>query len=175
MNSHDYENFKKALDFARKRHEGQLRHYTGEPYIGHCLAVVDRLKDWGFSDRGTMLSAAILHDVVEDTKTTLTEIRELFGDTIAELVFWLTDYHKPKDGDRDTRALMAAWRISKAPQYAQIIKLADIMDNTTEIMRYDPTFGIIYIKEKRRLLEIMELSAIAPLDLVNLVKQSLKA
>jgi guanosine-3',5'-bis(diphosphate) 3'-pyrophosphohydrolase len=163
-------NYNEALAFAATRHSGQTRKYTNEPYIQHCMAVVEQLRAWGFEDRNSVLCAAILHDVVEDTKTTLQEVRERFGDTVAELVFWLTDYQKPKDGNRDTRTLMSAWRLARAPKYAQIIKLADISDNTASIARHDPEFAKVYLKEKARLLGLMEDAGIAPLGLIAKVR-----
>ncbi|MDK2823137.1 MAG: diphosphokinase / guanosine-3,5-bis(diphosphate) 3-diphosphatase [Clostridia bacterium] len=78
---------KKAYDFALKAHEGQIRN-SGEPYITHPLAVATILANLGLDD--TTIAAGLLHDVVEDTKVQLNEIKEKFGEEIALLVDGVT-------------------------------------------------------------------------------------
>ena len=73
----------RAYDFGAAAHEGQTRK-TGEPYITHPVAVARELADMHLDAQA--ISAAILHDVVEDTDASLTQIREKFGDEIALLV-----------------------------------------------------------------------------------------
>ena len=73
-----------AIEFATKKHSGQFRKATAIPYILHPLEVLQIL----YSIRAdvNLLIAGVLHDTVEDTDTTLDEIRELFGDDVAMLV-----------------------------------------------------------------------------------------
>lgn len=78
---------KKAYDFAAKAHEGQLR-ISGEPYITHPFAVSLILANLGLDD--TTIAAALLHDVVEDTKVELKDIRANFNEEIALLVDGVT-------------------------------------------------------------------------------------
>lgn len=144
--------YTKAYDFAVIAHTGQKRKYTGEPYVRHIDSVLKTLEIWGITDE-IILAAAALHDVVEDTGFNLADIRKEFGDEIAELVWWLTDY--PLPDNRDTRMLASAWRLSRAPWQAKVIKGADIADNTADIMKYDPKFAAVYIPEKARLLDMM--------------------
>ena len=74
----------KAYEFGLKRHEGQKR-LSGEPYFeAHCVEVAKILASWNM-DITTIISG-MLHDTVEDTSTSLEEIRTEFGDNIAELV-----------------------------------------------------------------------------------------
>ena len=78
----------KAFNFARQAHKGVRRH-SGEPYIMHPLAVARIVcKEIGLGS--TSICAALLHDVVEDTDYTIEDIRNLFGDKIAEIVGGLT-------------------------------------------------------------------------------------
>ncbi len=77
----------RAWEFASKAHQGQSR-LTGEPYVHHPLAVATILADLGMDE--TTLAAALLHDVVEDTPTTLDEVTAAFGEEIAELVDGVT-------------------------------------------------------------------------------------
>ncbi len=77
----------KALDLAIKAHEGQKRK-SGEPYIVHPILVASITAL--VSSEETMVAAALLHDVVEDTDYTLEDMRELFGLDVAHIVDGLT-------------------------------------------------------------------------------------
>src|SRR5437870_3419551 len=79
----DIEQIEQAYQVARAAHSGQYRQ-SGEPYITHPLAVAKILAEWHL-DAQAMI-AALLHDVVEDTPTTKTEIARRFGKAVAELV-----------------------------------------------------------------------------------------
>ena len=72
-----------AFEVARAAHQGQLRH-SGEPYITHPIAVAKILAGWHLDPQALM--AALLHDTVEDTRTTKREISKHFGKPVAELV-----------------------------------------------------------------------------------------
>jgi guanosine-3',5'-bis(diphosphate) 3'-pyrophosphohydrolase len=79
-----------ALEQARKAHAGQVRNGSGGmPYVEHPVTVAARLEEHGFRDE--VLAAALLHDVIEDSETTLDEVRDLFGDEVAGMVGALTD------------------------------------------------------------------------------------
>jgi (p)ppGpp synthase/HD superfamily hydrolase len=79
-----------ALEKARSAHAGQVRNGSGGmPYVEHPMAVAARLDEHGYSEE--VLAAALLHDVVEDSGTTLDEIREEFGEAVAGMVGALTD------------------------------------------------------------------------------------
>src|SRR5687767_12426412 len=71
----DIELIEQAYQVARAAHSGQYR-ASGEPYITHPLAVAKILADWHLDAQALM--AALLHDVVEDTATTKTEISRSF-------------------------------------------------------------------------------------------------
>lgn len=73
-----------AIIFATKAHEGQLRKVTQSPFIIHPLAVGCTLADAGEDE--DVVVAGFLHDTVEDTDVTLDQIRDEFGDEVAELV-----------------------------------------------------------------------------------------
>jgi GTP pyrophosphokinase len=72
-----------AFEFSRNAHEGQFRK-SGEPYISHPLAVAGLLASWHLDAQ--TLAAALLHDVVEDTPATASEIEARFGKAVALLV-----------------------------------------------------------------------------------------
>ncbi|WP_433613740.1 HD domain-containing protein [Dactylosporangium sp. CA-139114] len=112
-----------AVAFAAERH-GDQRRPAGEPYVEHLLEALEVLVEAvGERDPDT-LCAAVLHDVVEDTPTTLDEVRERFGPRVAELVGWVT-----KQGDREE--YLAALR--DAPDAALAVKLADRVSNVQRL------------------------------------------
>ena len=83
-----------ALELSLKAHEGQVRK-SGEPYIVHpILVAVITAK---ISNDETMVQAALLHDVVEDTPYTIEELEEQFGDDVAHLVEGLTKIIEIRD------------------------------------------------------------------------------
>jgi guanosine-3',5'-bis(diphosphate) 3'-pyrophosphohydrolase len=79
-----------ALEQARSDHAGQVRNGSGGmAYVDHPVRVAELLDERGYRDE--VLAAALLHDVVEDSETTLEELQEKFGDEVAGLVGALTD------------------------------------------------------------------------------------
>src|ERR1700690_957017 len=83
----DVELLRRAYVFSAFEHRGQVRH-SGEPYLIHPLAVADFLADMKLDV--VAISAGLLHDVVEDTLTTIERIRELFGPDVAHVVEGVT-------------------------------------------------------------------------------------
>lgn len=142
-----------VLDFATIAHEGQRRKYTDDPYIVHPIAVADLVQRHGGSE--AQVAAAMLHDVVEDTHYTLADINANFGHEISTLVEWLTDTSKPEDGNRKIRKGIDRDRLANAPAEAQFVKVADLIDNTRTIVKFDPAFARIYLSEKHDLLTAM--------------------
>lgn len=144
---------RKAKTFATKAHEGQIRKYTAEPYINHPVAVAKIVADVG-SDN-SMIAAALLHDVVEDTDTTIQDIIKHFGINIASMVSDLTDVSKSSDGNRKARKEIDREHTRMASPSAKTIKLADMIDNMASTIKYDPEFAKVYIAEKKLLLEVL--------------------
>ena len=148
-------------NFADQAHGEQLRKYSPERYIVHPARVMARLKE--FTDDQTVLAAALLHDVLEDTTTTREQIEEflrpLFGDVDTQrtikLVEELTDVYTKNNfsqWNRYKRKKKETERLEKVSPEAQTIKYADLMDNTSEIVQQDPDFAKRYLEEARKLL-----------------------
>ena len=78
---------REAFAYAEKMHEGQSRH-SGEPYYTHPVAVAAILTEMQLDD--ATIVTALLHDTIEDTRSTWTDIRDRFGKEIAELVDGVT-------------------------------------------------------------------------------------
>src|SRR6266481_3652470 len=83
----DVELLRRAYVFSAFEHRGQVRH-SGEPYLIHPLAVAEFLVDLKLD--AVAIAAGLLHDVVEDTLTTIERIRELFGPEVAHVVEGVT-------------------------------------------------------------------------------------
>lgn len=140
--------------FAEKAHDGQIRKYTGEPYIIHPVAVA--LLVASIDSDNNMVAAALLHDVVEDTDIKLSVISKEFGADIAYLVEGLTDISIPSDGNRKTRKEIDRAHISKFSPRVKTIKLADLIDNSKSIVKHDPEFAKTYMHEKKAILEVLQ-------------------
>jgi len=145
----------RAKQFAVKKHAeiNHVRKYTKEPYINHPAAVVELVRSVPHTE--AMLAAAWLHDTVEDTETTLTDIKDNFGEEVCALVEMLTDVSKPEDGNRVVRKAMDREHTAKAMPPAKTIKLADLIDNSHSIIKHDPAFAKVYLNEKALLLEVL--------------------
>src|SRR5690606_41812401 len=78
---------RRAYDYGMKMHEGQLRR-SGEPYFTHPVAVAAILTEQRLDD--ATIITALLHDTIEDTKSTWADIAATFGEEIAELVDGVT-------------------------------------------------------------------------------------
>jgi (p)ppGpp synthase/HD superfamily hydrolase len=116
-----------ALEKARAAHAGQVRNGSGGmPYVEHPITVAARLDELLEVD-DEVLAAALLHDVVEDSETTLDELRELFGDRVAGLVGALTD-DESIDAYRERKAEHRE-RVAAAPADALAIYGADKLTN----------------------------------------------
>jgi guanosine-3',5'-bis(diphosphate) 3'-pyrophosphohydrolase len=126
----------KAIAFAAEKHRHQTRKDAEEsPYIIHPIAVATVLAVEGdVSDEATLL-AAILHDTVEDTETTLAELEENFGSEVAGLVSELTDDKSLKKGER--KRLQVEHARDSSPRAKQI-KIADKISNVRDIVVSPP-------------------------------------
>jgi (p)ppGpp synthase/HD superfamily hydrolase len=146
----------RADEFAAAAHArvGQLRKYTNDPYIVHPRAVARIVRT--VPHDVAMIAAAHLHDTVEDTGVMILELEREFGLEVATLVDELTDKSKPGDGNRAARKALDRARLARVSARAQTIKLADLIDNSHSILRYDVDFAMHYIPEKAQLLQVLE-------------------
>jgi len=147
---------KKARLFAIELHQriDQRRKYSKQPYDVHLKAVADIVST--VSDDQEMIAAAWLHDTVEDTPATIEDIGREFGPGVARLVEELTDVSRPGDGNRSVRKGIDLRHSAQASIRGKTIKLADIIDNSRDITRHDPTFARVFLKEARALMEVLQ-------------------
>lgn len=147
---------RKAMKFAFQKHSeiNHHRKYSGRPYIVHPAAVADIVREVDHTPE--MLAAAWLHDTVEDTKATLEEVRDQFGQEIYEMVEMLTDASRQEDGNRKTRKEIDRQHTAKASPQAKTVKLADLIHNSHSIMKNDPGFAKVYMREMKDLLKVLK-------------------
>jgi (p)ppGpp synthase/HD superfamily hydrolase len=144
-----------AFEFAKKAHDGQVRKYTGEPYIVHPIEVANIVAS--VTDDCECICAALLHDVIEDCGVTKQElINSGFGFAIAEMVDQLSDISKPEDGNRSRRKDIDRAHTAKAWPKTKTVKLADLISNTKSITKYDKEFSKVYLHEKQLLLPVLK-------------------
>lgn len=124
-----------AASFAAERHAEQRRKGTGAPYVNHPLAVARRLCEIGGVDDPITLAAALLHDTVEDTATSLAELRESFGAEVAAVVAEVTDDRTLPKAERKRAQMRKAATLSAR---ARAVKLADKLDNLSDLLRLAP-------------------------------------
>jgi len=140
----DISQLQSAYHFSEQAHEGQFRN-SGEPYISHPLAVASILAEWHLDSQA--LTAALLHDVMEDTSVTKTEISRNFGKPVAELVDGVSkldkiefESHAEAQAENFRKMLLAMARDVRVI----LIKLADRLHN----MR---TLGGVGDEKRRRI------------------------
>jgi (p)ppGpp synthase/HD superfamily hydrolase len=121
-----------ALRFAARKHAGQVRKTDPDvPYISHPVAVGFILRDAGYPDE--VVIAGILHDTVEDTATSIKEIRDAFGARVAELVQAVSEDKTLSWEERKTRYLQTVLNSSAD---AKAIATADKLNNAQGILEH---------------------------------------
>ena len=125
-----------ALSFAAHQHRNQKRKdVEASPYIKHPIEVAEVLAVEGGVTDETLLVAAVLHDTVEDTETTLGQLRERFGEAVAALVGEVTDDKSLLKADRKSLQVVHA---ATASQRAKQLKIADKTCNLRDIAAAPP-------------------------------------
>jgi guanosine-3',5'-bis(diphosphate) 3'-pyrophosphohydrolase len=157
----------KAWAFAVAAHGEQQRKFNFEPYVRHLERVAQTVMAYG----GTtgMVMAALLHDVLEDTPVTAPEMEAFLSETCAgtitnptevlQMVLDLTDQFTKAQApghNRKRRKEMERQRLANISPRAQTIKLADIIDNTRDIIAYDLSFARVYVPEIVAVLEVLK-------------------
>ena len=126
-----------ALEFATKAHEGQLRKGTKRPYIVHPIEVGDIVATMTTDEE--IISAAILHDTIEDCKGVTQELMaSLFTERVASLV---AQESEDKSKSWEERKGATIERLRTAPYEVQMIGLADKLSNMRDINRDYPKVG----------------------------------
>ena len=126
----------RAIIFAVRAHTGTERRGKGFPYIVHPMEAVEIVAT--MTKDQELLAAAALHDVVEDTDTTVDQLRSEFGDRVASLVADESDekYEGVSESDSwHARKQAAIDRLARASHDAKIVALGDKLSNMRAIAR----------------------------------------
>ncbi len=125
-----------AAVFAARKHRDQRRKdQERSPYINHPLDVIHILYVEGGVRDPEVLAAALLHDTVEDTDTTLEELTARFGAQVAGLVAEVTDDRTLPKAQRKQQQIEHAPHISEG---AKLVKLADKISNLRDVAQAAP-------------------------------------
>lgn len=136
MDVSDLQDLFEALSFAAIKHSNQRRKGSNNtPYINHPIDVARRLLHAGVKD-SKILTAAVLHDTVEDTDTSFAEIAERFGEDVASLVKECTDDKSLPKAERKRLQIVNADHKSDG---AKCIKIADKISNVAEMGYFPPS------------------------------------
>ena len=146
----------RLFDFVKWYHASQLRKYTGDPYWTHLFSVADIASKYKIKF-GTEIS--LCHDLLEDTECTYNQLVDFLfhlrypavdavfiGNSVHELTDQYTHYKYP-NMNREARKHAEAERLIGISANSQSVKYADIIDNTSSIVQYDPGFAAIYLPE----------------------------
>jgi (p)ppGpp synthase/HD superfamily hydrolase len=147
--------------FARQSHEGQRRKYADEPYIEHPIRVMHTCED--VTNKTAVLAAALLHDVLEDTLVTRSQMQEFLltimpapcANETLKYVIELTDVYTHRaypQWKRRLRKDKEIERLAAISDCAQTIKYADIIDNAKDITGSGSEFTQKYLTECQKLL-----------------------
>ena len=127
----------KAAHFAAQKHKDQRRKDKEvSPYINHPISVAKIISEIGKIEDPEVLAAALLHDTLEDTETTVEELIDHFGERVCSLVQEVTDDKNLPKMERKQRQIEHAKEISEG---AALIKLGDKISNVTDITNTPPT------------------------------------
>ncbi|MCC6532517.1 MAG: bifunctional (p)ppGpp synthetase/guanosine-3',5'-bis(diphosphate) 3'-pyrophosphohydrolase [Burkholderiales bacterium] len=149
----DVAQLESAYQFSERAHQGQFR-VSGEPYISHPLAVANILAKWHLDSQA--LTAALLHDVMEDTAVSKADISKHFGKPVAELVDGVSKLdkiefqtHEDAQAENFRKMLLAMARDVRV----MLIKLADRLHNMRTLE------GLAQDKRRRIARETLEIYA----------------
>jgi GTP diphosphokinase / guanosine-3',5'-bis(diphosphate) 3'-diphosphatase len=125
-----------ALDFAATKHKDQRRKDAGAPpYINHPIALLRILCFEASVEDTATLCAALLHDTIEDTETTASELSERFGETVGNIVQEVSD---DKSLPKATRKQLQIEHAGSLSHRAKLVKLADKIANLRDVADHPP-------------------------------------
>lgn len=142
-----------ARDYAHRAHNavGQMRKYQQGPYTDHLDEVAEVLRRHRRPDEEVALG--YLHDTLEDTAASRTDIQNLFGAQMLTWVEELTDL--PSKESRAARKAAARARLAGASAQSQNAKCADVISNARNIADQDPKFAAVYLPELEALVNVL--------------------
>lgn len=124
-----------AAAFAARAHRHQVRRDDHTPYVSHVFRVGMIVRHVFGCEDESAISAALLHDTIEDTTTDYEDLEKRFGRDVADMVSFLTKNmalpEEEREEEYDARLAMADWRV-------RLVKLADVYDNYCDLETLPP-------------------------------------
>ena len=141
-----------AVAFAARAHQGQFRKDNKTPYVSHVMRVCLVVRHvFGFDDPD-MLTAALLHDTIEDTTTDRDDIDQEFGPTVGK---WVAALTKNATLPFEEREAEYCARLAAADWQVKVCKLADIYDNVGDCRHFSPNGRRNTAKKSHRYLDAL--------------------
>lgn len=141
----------KALEFATIKHAKQVRKFSGEPYVYHPISVSNTIKElhmyYGIEHLIILRCAALLHDILEDTDTTVEELTSEFGSEITDIVVALTNDKSLLQSMGKTEYLSK--KVNELTSDQLLVKLADRLDNVQDIKDENDPWTVQYVKQTK--------------------------
>ncbi len=128
----------RAIGFAARAHEGQRRKTGNVPFIAHPVGVAMLLLEMGCADE--VVAAGLLHDTVEDTKVSIDDIRQQFGDEVADIVAGCTEPPR-KRGNWESRKLHTIHSLRNASLNVKLVAAADKYHNLVHTIYSEKNLG----------------------------------
>jgi len=146
-----------AVQFANEAHSGQVRKYTGEPYVTHVVRVAEAARECGLGVEAEV--AALLHDTVEDTSVEYKDLDVRFGPVVASMVWGLTNAEgrgvaTPGVDNRAKRKTMDLAWLGAQTVRVRALKLLDLADNLNDMDRGD-SFLDLFLREAVALRQVL--------------------
>ncbi len=142
-----------AISFAARAHQGQMRKDGRTPYASHVFRVCLIVRQVFEVEDVSVLTAAVLHDTVEDTTTDFDDLEKEFGKEIAG---WVADLSKDKRLPEAEREKAYENQLAQAPWQVKICKLADIFDNLTDSVHMSSEKQVRTIRNAHRYLAALK-------------------
>lgn len=142
-----------AIAFAARAHRPQVRKDGQTPYVSHVFRVCLVVRHVFGIDDSRVLTAAVLHDTLEDTTTDYDDLRQQFGDEVAS---WVAALSKDKRRAEDEREKEYKAELSQSPWPVQVCKLADVFDNLLDSRQSPPPQGTKVIQRARDYLTALQ-------------------
>lgn len=145
----------KAREYAEKQHKGAYRKFAGEPYVEHPKRVAKFVKKFKRSHKlDDLISAALLHDTIEDTDTTEEDLEKMFGGLVSSLVKELSS--DKEEIEKIGKKEYLAKKMTGMSSWGLVIKLADRLDNVSDLKDASEKFREKYSKETKYILNQLE-------------------
>lgn len=162
-----------ALEFATRMHEGEFRK-NGLPYISHPIKVAEYVSKFKISkEKDILITAAYLHDILENTNATYYDIVYLFGAQVASIVMELTTDEDLKNEIGKERYLEI--KMKNMSSWALVIKLCDRLDNVSDLKISNEEFRNRYSKETIDIIDYLIKNRYLSKTHLNIIKEILKS